>query len=203
MAVPEDGSATVHMVSDDNGNYTLNLKPGVWYNIAGNSYDPYGQYSFVDIRYTNDEFCKEVTLSPGETIKVKAFVFRTHPPMIFFMKPDPVNGSMRPALSTPVSISGHVYLDDKAISGASVEAISAYRRSNMSTITDDSGAYSLGLDPRTQYNITATYQGMRHTVWPVFVEDNETGVYDINLTRTPRTALAGTAPEDEPWLRHP
>jgi hypothetical protein len=202
-AVPADGGAPVHAISDDNGNYSLNVKPGIRYNMSGMCYDPYGQYSFVEFRYPNEDNCYDVTLAPGETVALITFIYRLHPPMSFFMMPDPVTGYMNFTPSTPVSISGHIYLDGKAVSGAFVEAISAYGRNRTSTVTDDSGTYSLGLDSRTQYNITATYQGMRHTVWPVFVYDNETGVYDINLTRTPRSIMTGAAPSDEPWLRHP
>lgn len=204
-AVPEDCSALAHAISDDNGNYSLYVKPGVRYNMSGMCYDPYGQYSFVEFRYQNEDFCSDVTLAPGETITLKTFIYRPHPPKSFFMTRDPVTGYMNftPSTPTPVSISGHVYLDGKAVSGALVEAVSAYGRNMTSTVTDDNGAYNLGLDSRTQYNITATYQGMRHTVWPVLLYDNETGEYDIHLTRTPRSTMTGAAPGNEAWLRHP
>ncbi|WP_174591282.1 carboxypeptidase-like regulatory domain-containing protein [Methanocella conradii] len=200
-AVPEDGGAPVHAITDDNGSFSLSLKPYIRYEINGLCYDPYGQYSSVVFRYTNGEPCRDITLATGETITLKAIVYRPHPPKSLFMAHDPVTGNVSFVSPAPASVSGHVYLDGKAVSGAYVEAVSAYGKDRAYTITDDGGAYVLALDSRTQYNIIATYQGIRHTVWPVLVYDNETGVYDINLTRTPRSALTGVAPDNEPWLR--
>ncbi|WP_428982123.1 hypothetical protein [Methanocella conradii] len=60
-----------------------------------------------------------------------------------------------------------------------------------STTTDDKGAYVLNIKPATKYNITATYQGLQHTVWPVYL-DNKTDTYNVNLTTTPRSTVEGT-----------
>ncbi len=203
MASPQDGSAPVYNVSDDSGNFTLRLRPDIRYNISGICYDQYGQYSNLDFRYLDDNFSNEVTLAPGESARIKVQVFWHHPPKSFLMRPNPINGSPEFAPPMPVSISGHVYLDGKAVSGATVEAASAYGQSNVSAVTDESGAYRLGLDSRTQYKLTTTYQGLRHTVWPVFVLDNETGIYDINLTRAPKTMLTGTYAGWEPESKRP
>lgn len=203
-AIPADGSHPINVVSDDNGNYSLDVKPGVRYGLTGMFYDSYGQYASV-VFYKNDNFCEDITLAPGETVALNTLVYKVHPPMSFFMTLDPITGYLNDSFtpSTPVSISGHVYLDGKAVTGASVEAVSANGYNMTSNFTNASGVYILGLGSKLQYNVTATYHGLRHTIWPILLYDNETGVYDINLTRTPTSTIMGIAQGNEGWLQHP
>ncbi len=101
-----------------------------------------------------------------------------------------VNLSTNSSTVPPVA-SGYVYLDGNVVSGATVEAISVDGTDHQSNITDDRGAYVLNITPAKMYNITATYQGLRHTVWPVYL-DNKTDTYNISLTTTPRSTIEGT-----------
>jgi hypothetical protein len=103
--------------------------------------------------------------------------------------------------AVPPVANGYVYLDGKVIGGATVEAISADGTDRQSTTTDGTGAYVLNITPAKRYNITATYQGLRHTVWPVYL-DNKTDMYNIDLTTTPRSAIKGigyATREGEPY----
>jgi len=100
------------------------------------------------------------------------------------------NSSTNVSAEPPVA-NGHVYLDGSAVSGAIVEAVSVNGTDRQFTITDDKGTYVLIIMPHTLYNITAMYQGMRHTVWPAYLED-KTDTYDIYLTTTPRSTIEGT-----------
>lgn len=93
--------------------------------------------------------------------------------------------------SVPPVANGHVYVDGKVVSGASVEAVAINGTDHISTTTDDKGAYVLNITPYTKYNVTAMYQGLRHTVWPVYLE-NKADTYNINLTTTPRSTIEGT-----------
>jgi hypothetical protein len=198
-AIPADGSAPVNAVSDDNGYYSMDVKPGIRYDLKGMFYDPYGQYTFIDF-YRNNSACDYVTLAPGETVTLNTQVLMLHPPKSFSWTIDPVTGYFNDSYSppVPVSISGHVYLDGKPVSGANVEAVSVYGRNRTSNVTDDEGAYVLGLYTKEQYNVTATYQGLRHTVWPVHLWNGQTGVYDINLTRTPTSTITGVSELQRP-----
>lgn len=99
-------------------------------------------------------------------------------------------GCSQPASPTN-SLTGHVYLNGYAISGAHVEAISVNGTDRIATITNDNGAYVLNIKPDIKYNVTATYQELRHTVWPVYLP-GETDTYDINLTTTPKSTIEGS-----------
>jgi len=89
------------------------------------------------------------------------------------------------------SITGHVYLDEHAVGGAYVEAVSVDGTDRRNTTTGDDGAYTLNINPGARYNLTATWQGLRHTVWPVSV-GSKYNVYNIPLTATPKSFIAGT-----------
>lgn len=91
---------------------------------------------------------------------------------------------------TTNSISGHVYMDGHAVSGASVEAVSVNGTSRVNTSTDNDGAYTLNINPDTKYNLTTMWQGRRHTVWPVSIPGDVT-TYDINLTSMPTSTIEG------------
>jgi hypothetical protein len=93
--------------------------------------------------------------------------------------------------TVPPVANGHVYLDGKVVSGATVEAVSTNGTNRQSTVTDRNGAYTLNITPATTYNITATYQGLRHTIWPVYL-DNKTDTFNITLTTVPRSTIEGT-----------
>lgn len=93
--------------------------------------------------------------------------------------------------TAPPVATGHVYLDGNAISGATVEAMSIDGTDYKITTTDKNGAYILNITPAKMHNITARYQGLQHTVWPVYL-DNESDTYNINLTTTPRSTIEGT-----------
>ena len=109
---------------------------------------------------------------------------------IFILLSGCVNESTNSSTEPPVA-TGYVYLDGDVIGGATVEAISADGTDHQSNITDDRGAYVLNITPAKIYNITATYQGLRHTVWPVYL-DNKTDTYNISLTTAPRSTIEGT-----------
>jgi hypothetical protein len=89
------------------------------------------------------------------------------------------------------SITGHVYLDNHAVSGAHVEAVSVDGTDCRNTTTDDGGAYTLNINAGTMYNLTTTWQGLRHTVWPVSIGDNYYE-YNISLSTTPKSFIEGT-----------
>jgi hypothetical protein len=93
--------------------------------------------------------------------------------------------------SGPPVASGHVYLDGKAIGNATIEAVSANGTDHKYTVTDDNGFYSLNIMPDTWYNVTATYNGLRHTIWPVYLP-GEMNSFDINLTATPMSTIEGS-----------
>lgn len=109
--------------------------------------------------------------------------------------------------TVPPIASGRVFLDGKAVSGAAIEAVpingagklytimddkvSIKGAGNLYTITDNNGAYTLNITPATPYSITATYQGLRHTIWPVYL-DNRSDTFNINLTTTPKSTIEGT-----------
>jgi hypothetical protein len=92
-----------------------------------------------------------------------------------------------PPRGTGDQIYGHIYLNGTPVEDARVEAVSAdgtYRRVNT---TNESGAYVLPLPKDVQFNVTASYGWMRHTIWPVFAN----GRYDINLYTTQKTRITG------------
>jgi hypothetical protein len=94
-----------------------------------------------------------------------------------------------------VLIYGHVYLNGEAISNARVEAISANKTDCLYNITNDYGIYTLNIKPDTNYNITASYQGLQHTIWPVYYLPEameETNLFDINLTTIPSSTIDGS-----------
>jgi hypothetical protein len=109
---------------------------------------------------------------------------------IFILLSGCVNLNTNSSTVPPVA-TGYVYLDGYVVSGATVEAISADGTDHQFNITDERGAYVLNITPAKIYNITATYQGLRHTVWPVYL-DNKTDTYNISLTTAPKSTIEGT-----------
>lgn len=91
----------------------------------------------------------------------------------------------------PYGINGHVNLDGHAISGAHVEAVSLNGTDRLNTTTDDNGAYTLNIKSGTDYNLSATWQGLRHTIWPVSIGDKYYE-YNISLSTTSRSFIEGT-----------
>jgi len=89
------------------------------------------------------------------------------------------------------NITGHVYLDGQAVSGAYVDAVSWDGTHDVNTTTCDDGSYTLNVRIETKYNLTASWRGLTHTVWPVYLPD-DTNIYDINLTSTPRSTIEGS-----------
>lgn len=86
---------------------------------------------------------------------------------------------------------GHVFLDGKAVKGAAVEAISANGTYHRYAVTGDDGAYAFNITPETNYNITVTYKGLQHTIWPVYLPgDNST--FNIYLTKMSTSTIEGT-----------
>ncbi len=191
VAAPLDGGTPVKNVSDDKGNFSLDVQPGIHYGMSGIAYDQFGQYSLFDIRYPDGNLTDNVTLVPGEKVILNAHIYHVHAPK-----------SWQDASHDPVTIRGRVFLDGKPVSGAVVKAISAWGDDRLSTFTIDNGVYAMDIKRNTQYRLTATYQGLQHTVWPVYQESGEAGHYDVNLTSTPTTLITGVG-NGQPWLRRP
>lgn len=91
----------------------------------------------------------------------------------------------------PDGITGHVYLEGNAVKGAKMQAVSVNGTDYRNTTTDDAGAYTLNLTANTSYNLTASWQGLRHTIWPVSLGDKYYE-YNISLTSTPMSFIEGT-----------
>lgn len=106
------------------------------------------------------------------------------------LTPDLNSTSVFPIADTG-AITGHIYLDGIAISGAHFEAISADGVDRRNTTTGPDGGYTLSIKPGTTYNITAASQGLRHTVWPVYLPGDDR-TYDITLTAVPRSTIEGS-----------
>lgn len=88
-------------------------------------------------------------------------------------------------------INGHIIYNGSAISDASVEATAVNGTDHVSTTTDADGAYTLKIKPGTTYNVTATHERLRHTIWPVS-SGRKHYDYDISLTATPKSLIEGT-----------
>jgi hypothetical protein len=84
-------------------------------------------------------------------------------------------------------IYGNVYLNGTPVEDAKVKAVSADGAYRETITTNGSGAYVLSLPKDVQYNLTASYGWMRHTLWPVFTNDR----YDISLNTTQKTMITG------------
>jgi hypothetical protein len=93
--------------------------------------------------------------------------------------------------------SGHVHLDNKAVAGARIEAISLNGSSVITTRTNARGAYTLNLLHGVSYNVTASFEGLKHTITPVrlnppgIYNSDMAGQYDINLSKKPSSTLSG------------
>ncbi len=114
-----------------------------------------------------------------------------------------VSGCGQPELKAD-TISGHVYLDGQTAAGVLVEAVSSDGADRRNTTTDVSGAYTLTIKTETWYNLTATYQGLHHTIWPVYLP-GESNTYNIILTAGPRSSIEGTGfawGGHSPWADH-
>jgi len=179
------------------GSYTLDLKPGVFYTLTGNCTDPYGQSGNLQFVYRNDNYCTNFTMGQDETILVDTRVSFFHPPKSLFWTIENTSEFPRFLPPTVVSISGHVYFDGKPVSHASVRVITGAEDANVPDIlnaqafTDDRGAYNLSIASKTLYKLVATYQGRECIVKQVFLKDNMTDVYDINIMSMPRQGVEG------------
>lgn len=113
---------------------------------------------------------------------------------------DPITNIIH-APSGPPVVTGHVFLDGKAISGAAVDAVSANGTYHRYAVTGNDGVYTFNITPDTDYNVTATYQGLQHTIWPVYLP-GDTSTFDINLTTLPMSTIEGsgyTTISVSPW----
>jgi hypothetical protein len=188
IAIGADGDWQAALI--DNGRYSFDLKPGVSYTLAGNYMDVYGQNGYLSCVYRNGDSCNGFTAEPDTTILIDTRVTMVHPPKsLFWTIGNNTSEFPRYLPPTPVSISGHVYLDGKPVSHASVQAIIDENNVSAQAFTDDSGAYVMGLMSKTMYRLVVTYQGKHCIVKPVFLKDNTTDVYEINLTSLPRQGM--------------
>ncbi len=203
VATPADGSAPLTTVTGEDGTYSFDLKPGVSYGISGKYSDYYGQHCGIQFAYRNDDYCNGLTLQQGETALVDIRVLWVHPPKGLYYNLSGKIGTITSIPALPTTMTGHVYLDGKGVKGATVEAINLERGGRTTTVTDDSGRYSLGLNTTTLYRITAVSQGLQHSIGPIFLENNVTEAHNINLTGTPISSITGRPPENEPWLARP
>jgi len=205
-AKPADGGVPATSLTH-NGSYSLDLNPGLDYRLTGICYNPYGEEYRV---YLGQD---TVNLGPNETLIIGYDVQTYHPPMSFGLSSISFDGiTTYHVPSKPVPVNGHVYLDGKPIAGATIKAVSIFGDYNSTVVTNESGYYEVGLKPRALHEITATYQGLRHSVLPAFRwELNNTGPYqfnnefinnypfDINLTTTPKSTIRGTWTGDSAW----
>jgi|AGTN01.2.fsa_nt_gi hypothetical protein len=103
---------------------------------------------------------------------------------------NPLSAVISPAGDSHTA-SGHVFLDGNPVASAEVDAVSANGSLRLSGVTSDAGLYVLDLPEGVQFNVTARYQGLRHTVWPVSIGDIN-DQFDIKLTRSAKSFIAGT-----------
>jgi len=105
------------------------------------------------------------------------------------------NTSITPTLIPNIGdnylVHGYVSLDGKTAAGAEVEAISAGDAHIFQNVTNEDGAYVLYLPKNVFFNVTATYQGLWHTIWPVSTGDSGYE-YNISITIKPKSFIAGT-----------
>lgn len=99
--------------------------------------------------------------------------------------------TLAPSVGDSYLVCGHVCLEGNAVANATVEAVSVNGNRSLSNVTGADGLYALYLPGGVQFNVTATYQGLQHTIWPVIASSSLYN-YDINLTRTPESFIAGT-----------
>jgi hypothetical protein len=85
------------------------------------------------------------------------------------------------------TIYGHVYLNGTPVEDAKVIAISADGNYTLQDTTNSNGTYVIHAPRGLQFNITASYAWMRHTIWPVFAGEE----YDINIYTTQKTLITG------------
>jgi hypothetical protein len=103
----------------------------------------------------------------------------------------PITPTLIPKIGDNFLIHGYVNIDGKTVTGADVEAISADNVYHFENVTNDNGAYVLYLPKNLSFNVSATYQGLQHTVWPVSVGDSDY-LYNISITTTPKSFIEGT-----------
>jgi hypothetical protein len=154
-----------------------------------------------------------VNLSLNETLLISYGVSYHHPSKSFRLGSISFDGVYTYRVPyTPVPVSGQVYLDGKPVAGATVKAVSIDRDYNGSAITNGNGYYFIGIYPRTLHEISVSYQGMYHYVFPAFRwELNDSGPFlrnqqfinhypfDINLTTTPTSNIRGIWTGDQDW----
>jgi hypothetical protein len=205
-AVPADGGTPVFAMTDGSGVISLEVKPDVQYSLAVRCYDSFGQASYPNVNYPYDNPGKIIRLNPDETLLVDMGITFVHPPLSISMWRDPVMGQYDPFKPpVQVNISGYVSFNDKPVSGAHVDAFrpQATRDSYISAVTNESGGYTMTVSSRTQYTLLATYNGLSHGIWPVIVQDNTTGVYNINIPWAITSTVAAIPTEKQDWLACP
>ncbi len=116
--------------------------------------------------------------------------------------------TLRPNLASQDTLpaSGHVYMSGKPAAGVSVVAVSYNGSDRLLAITDSDGAYTLNILPYTMYNVTAYSNGLKHTIFPVYLRSlsyshgkDVADQYDIVLTAGHNSTIAGkTSPG---WIR--
>lgn len=197
-AVPVDGGEIMTTTTASGGNYSLKVRPGVSYHISGLCFDQFGQSFGVGFNYPGWINVDTVMAAQNETVQVDYCVSYYHGPKGFFL-----NLSAWPPAKPPEKIvpaNGRVYLNGKPVAGATVVAYSQFDNGTVSTVTNDSGSYTLGLKSRTLYNITATHNSLKHSILPVFLRENNTTEYeqfintynfDISLTDQPASKIRG------------
>jgi hypothetical protein len=197
---PADGGEPAVAVTGDDGRFSLTVRPGVYYTVTAVTYDLFGTPFTADIYYRNTVSCTNVKPGTDETVLLEYFTRRpaTDPatPVTLI-----VNGTVgvigkkaEPPVHTPTSpvpSVGRVYLDNETVRGARVEAVSVDGADRVSATTNDSGIYVLKLEPGVLYRATATYKGLKHTIWPVSETQNPAdGRNDIHLTPSHKSIIA-------------
>lgn len=193
-AVPQNASAQVTTVTDENGRYLLDVEPGIYYYVTGQPQTTEDRY-MAQLKYRNGEYCNKIKPGSDETVLIDYDAF----PLFYSRTWEQI----QPPIS-PVTVSGHAYIEGREASGAFIEAVSFDGSDHIMTNTDESGYYQLNLESGVPYRITARFMGLQHTIWPVYMQTvgkeelqyysgyyDSTGNYDINLTFTPYSMIAG------------
>lgn len=212
VASPANGDEPIMTMTGEDGHYLLTVKPDVYYTVSVKSYDPFGTLFSGDTYYRNTVKYSSVKPGPDETILLDYLALR---PMLNPVPPAPiVNGTVgvfatkvdppARAQTSPVLAGGQVYRDNKTIRGARVEAISIDGMDHVSALTNETGAYVLKLEPGVMYRATATYNGRKHTIWPLSQTEYPTdGRNDIYLTSSSKSTIAVFYDDNNPYNSTP
>ena len=114
----------------------------------------------------------------------------------------PESNKLNTSSTIMVPAHGYVLLNGSHVSGAQVKATSSDGSDIQTTTTNETGAYVVNIRDWTLYNITATYKGLRHTIWPVRIDSQDNSqlykartVYNITLTNEPTSTIMGLSSE--------